>query len=193
MWSSIQVLPNQVSKNRSIRLKILTYESPMQRYIKHRETLGADSILRLQISIYCLPRNFNWFPLYFAQCSFTEMKTTFIKLQNGSIPKDIRQELLIVNNSVLTCPIFFIALSQWRDLRNSETVARDLKLERKLHLVTPAVGLGCTFCNDCKLQPKITFCNDCKLQPKIACSADPWQQTDKTLYHQLYQFFTSHG
>ena len=48
MWSSIQVLPNQVSKNRSIRLKILTYESPMQRYIKKpSETPGADSILTL--------------------------------------------------------------------------------------------------------------------------------------------------
>ena len=33
MWSSIKLLPNQVSKNRSIRLKILTYESPMRRYI----------------------------------------------------------------------------------------------------------------------------------------------------------------
>ena len=60
MWNSIKVLPNQVSKNRSIRLKILTYESPMRRYIKKpSETLGADSILRLEISIYCLPRNFN--------------------------------------------------------------------------------------------------------------------------------------
>ena len=29
-WSSIQLLPNQVR----IRLKILTYESPMQSYIK---------------------------------------------------------------------------------------------------------------------------------------------------------------
>ena len=36
MWSSIQVLPNQVSKHPSIRLKILTYESPMQSYIKNR-------------------------------------------------------------------------------------------------------------------------------------------------------------
>ena len=45
MWSSIQVLPNKVSKNPSIRLKILTYESPMQSYIKKRsESLGADSI-----------------------------------------------------------------------------------------------------------------------------------------------------
>ena len=43
MWSSIQVLPNQVSKNPSIRLKILTYESTMQNYIKKpSETLGAD-------------------------------------------------------------------------------------------------------------------------------------------------------
>ena len=39
MWSSIQVLPNQVSKNRSICLKILTYESPMQSYIKNRVKL----------------------------------------------------------------------------------------------------------------------------------------------------------
>ena len=82
-------------------MKILTYESPMQRYIKKpSETLGADSILKLEISIYCLPRNFNWFPPYFIQCSFTEMKITFIKLQNKSLTKDIGQELLIVNNGV---------------------------------------------------------------------------------------------
>ena len=34
------------------------------------------------------------------QCSFTEMKSTFIKLQNEALPKDIGQELLVVNNSV---------------------------------------------------------------------------------------------
>ena len=50
--------------------------------------------------------------MYFERCSFTEMKTTFIKLQNESLPKDISQVLLMVNNSVLTYPIFFIALSQ---------------------------------------------------------------------------------
>ena len=73
----------------------------MRRYIKKpSETLGADSILRLEISICCLPRNFNSFPLYFAQCSFTEMKSTFAKLHNESLQKDIGQELLIVNNSV---------------------------------------------------------------------------------------------
>ena len=55
------------------------------------------------------------------------MKTTFIKLQNEPLPKDIGQELLIVNDSVLTCPIFFIASSQWRNLWNRETVAHDLK------------------------------------------------------------------
>ena len=45
IWSSIQVLPNQVSKNPSIRLKILTCESPMQSYIKNRVKLWeADSI-----------------------------------------------------------------------------------------------------------------------------------------------------
>ena len=67
---------------------------------KPNETLGADSILRLEISIYCLPWNFNKFPLNFAQCSFTEAQSTFIKLQNESLLKDIGQELLIVNNSV---------------------------------------------------------------------------------------------
>ena len=45
-------------------------------------------------------KNFNLFPIYFAQCSFTEMKSTFIKLQNESLPKVIGQELLLVNNSV---------------------------------------------------------------------------------------------
>ena len=79
-------------------MKIPTYESPMQTYIKKpSETLGADWIWRLEISIYCFPRNFK---LYFAQCSFAEMKRTFIKLQNESFPKDIGQELHIVNNSV---------------------------------------------------------------------------------------------
>ena len=57
-------------------------------------------MLRLKISICCLPRNFNLFPLYFAQCSFTEIKSTFIRLQNESLSKDIGQELLIVNKSV---------------------------------------------------------------------------------------------
>ena len=39
MWSSIQVLPNQLSKNRSLRFEILTYESPMQSHIKNRVKL----------------------------------------------------------------------------------------------------------------------------------------------------------
>ena len=39
MWNSVQVLPNQVSKNPSVRLKILTYESPMQSYTKNRVKL----------------------------------------------------------------------------------------------------------------------------------------------------------
>ena len=67
---------------------------------KPSETLGADSILRLEISIYCLPRSFNGFPLYLAQSSFTEMKNAFIELQNEPLAKAIGQELLIVNNSV---------------------------------------------------------------------------------------------
>ena len=39
IWGSIQVLPNKVSKKRSTRLKILTYESPMRSYIKNRVKL----------------------------------------------------------------------------------------------------------------------------------------------------------
>ena len=98
MWSSIRVPPNQVSKKSFYTFEdIDLWESHSK---VHSEILGADSILRLEISIYCFPRNFNWFPLYFAQCSFTEMKSTFIKLQNESLPKDIGQEWLIVNNSV---------------------------------------------------------------------------------------------
>ena len=114
MWSSIQALPNQVSKKSFYTFEdIDLWESHAKAHKIPSETLRADSILRLEI--YCFPQNFDGFLLYFAQCSFTEMKSTFIKLQNESLPKDIGQELLIVNNSVLTCPIFFIALSQWRE------------------------------------------------------------------------------
>ena len=116
MWSSILVLLTQVSKKSFYTFEdIDSWEFNTKVHKKPSETLGADSILQLEISIYCLPRNFNWFLLYFTQCSFTEKKSTFIKLQNESLPKDIGQELLVVNNSVLTCPIFFIALSQWRE------------------------------------------------------------------------------
>ena len=41
MWSSIQVLRDKV-KNRSMRLKILTYESPLQSYIKNRVRLSEE-------------------------------------------------------------------------------------------------------------------------------------------------------
>ena len=64
------------------------------------ETLGADSIKRIEISIYCLPRCFNGFLLYFAKSSFTEIKSTNIKLQNEPLPNATGQELLIVNDSV---------------------------------------------------------------------------------------------
>ena len=36
--------PNQVSKNPSIRLKILTYESPMQSYIKTERNSGRSNL-----------------------------------------------------------------------------------------------------------------------------------------------------
>ena len=95
MWSSIQVLPNQISKKSFYMFEdIDIQESHAELNEKPSETLGADSILRLEISIYCLPQNFNCFSLYLAQCSFTEMKSAFIKLQKESLPKDIGQELL---------------------------------------------------------------------------------------------------
>ena len=116
MWSPIQVLPNQVSKKSFYPFEdVDLWESHAKLHKKPSETLGADSILRLEISIYCLPRSFNGFPLYFAQRSFTEMNSAFIKLQNEPLPKAIGQELLTVNKC-LTCPIFFIALSQWRQI-----------------------------------------------------------------------------
>ena len=101
MWGSIQVLPNQVSKKSFYAFEdIDLLASHARLHKKPSETLGADSIWRLEISIYCLPRSFSGFPLYFAQSSFTEMKNTFIKLQNEPLPKAIGQELLKVNNSV---------------------------------------------------------------------------------------------
>ena len=60
----------------------------------------AIPILPPTYPIYCLPRSLNGFPLYFAQTSFTEMKRTFIKLQNEPLSKAIDQELLTVNTSI---------------------------------------------------------------------------------------------
>ena len=60
MWSSIQVLPNQVSKKSFYMFEDIDLcESHAKVHKKPSETLGADSILRLEISIYCLPGNFN--------------------------------------------------------------------------------------------------------------------------------------
>ena len=39
MWSSIQVLPNQVSKKSSCTFEDIDFESPMQSYIKNRVKL----------------------------------------------------------------------------------------------------------------------------------------------------------
>ena len=60
MWSSIQVLPNQVSKKSFYTFEdIDLWASHAKVHKKPSETLGADSILRLEISIYCLSRTFN--------------------------------------------------------------------------------------------------------------------------------------
>ena len=45
------------------------------------------ALYRLEISIYCLPRNFNWFPFYFVQCSFTKIKSTLLNFKTSSYQK----------------------------------------------------------------------------------------------------------
>ena len=58
--SEIQVLPNQVSKNSFYTYEDIDLREPHAKvHKKPSETLGADPILRLKISIYCLPRNLN--------------------------------------------------------------------------------------------------------------------------------------
>ena len=60
MWSSIQVLLNQVSKKSFYSFEDIDLcESHAKVHKKpSEEALGANSIVRLQISIYCLPRKF---------------------------------------------------------------------------------------------------------------------------------------
>ena len=59
MSSSIQVLPSQVSEKSFYTFEDIDLrESHAKVHKKPSETLGADSILRLEISIYCLSRNF---------------------------------------------------------------------------------------------------------------------------------------
>ena len=57
-WSSTQVLPNHVSKKSFYMFEdIDLWESYARVHKKPIETLGANSILRLEISVYSLPRN----------------------------------------------------------------------------------------------------------------------------------------
>ena len=52
MWSSIQVLPNQVDEKLFYTFEDIDLsESHAKVHKKPRETLGADSMLRLEISI----------------------------------------------------------------------------------------------------------------------------------------------
>ena len=60
MWSSIQVLPNQVSKKSFHTFEDIDLRESHAKVLKKlSETLGTDSILRLEFSIYCLLQNFN--------------------------------------------------------------------------------------------------------------------------------------
>ena len=60
MWSSIQVLPSQVSKKLIYMFEDIDLrESHAKVHKKLSETLAADSILRLEISIYYLSWNLN--------------------------------------------------------------------------------------------------------------------------------------
>ena len=93
MCSSIQVLPNQVSKKSFYTFEdIELWESHAKVHNKPSETLGADSILRLEISIYCLLGTLSDFCCI--QCSFTEMKSPFINLQNESLRKILAKNYL---------------------------------------------------------------------------------------------------
>ena len=57
MWSSTQVLPNQVSKKSFYTFEDIDLQESREKVQKKpSETLGADSILRLEISIYRLLR-----------------------------------------------------------------------------------------------------------------------------------------
>ena len=83
MWGSIQVLPNQVREKSFDTFKdidLREFHAKLNK--KPSETLGVDSIQRLEMNIYCLPRSFSRCSLYFAKSSFAEMKRSFIELQN---------------------------------------------------------------------------------------------------------------
>ena len=59
MWSSIQILANQVGKKSFYTFEDIDLRESHAKLHKKSETLGADSIQRLEINIYCLPRNFD--------------------------------------------------------------------------------------------------------------------------------------
>ena len=84
-------------KSLSICLKILNYERPMQSYIKHRvkhleqiEFKGSKSVSTAFLGTLTV------FRCILHSVHLQKIKTTFIKLLNKSLPKDIGQELLIV-------------------------------------------------------------------------------------------------
>ena len=98
MWISIQV---QVSKKSFYTFEDIDLESPMQSYIKHRVKLWEQiRILRLESVSTVFLGTLTDFRCILHSVRFTEMKSTFIKLQNEPLQKDIGQVLLIVNNSV---------------------------------------------------------------------------------------------
>ena len=71
----------------------------MQSYIKTKWNSGSRLNLKVRNQYLLFPSG----TLTDFGCilhSVTEMKSTFIKIQNESLPKDIGQELLVVNNSV---------------------------------------------------------------------------------------------
>ena len=60
----------------------------MQSYIKNRVKLRELIQFKGWMSASTFyPRSFNRFRLYFAQTSFTDMKSTFIKTENEPLPR----------------------------------------------------------------------------------------------------------
>ena len=69
----------------------------MQSYIKNRVKLWEQIEFKGQKSVSVVFLGTLTEFRCILQCSFTEMKSTFIELQNEPLPKDVDQELLMVS------------------------------------------------------------------------------------------------
>ena len=90
MWSSIQVLPNQVNT-----VEDIDFENSMQSYIKKpSENFGRR--LNLKVRNQFLLSSSELISAVFCTVIVYRKKSTFIKVQNQPLPKDIGKKLFIV-------------------------------------------------------------------------------------------------